>query len=783
MHKYWFKYIPFLLLLLAVGCRKKDSVITFTATMEEPRGDDKTYLVDERIVYWKSGDRISTFSDLDNNSTGTPNAVGTLEQNHYTDHANGLFRAALAHAEPAEVLALYPYNEDNQSQYSSEFSNIIINIPKTQEYESDETFANDCFPMVAWAEVGSPFYLNFHALAGLVRLQLFSTTTTKNISSIVFEEQSGAGSSRKPICQQFYVKGYSAAEPYLTYLAGPDDDNSKVTINCSGSGKRISSGADGIATFYLSLPYVPSGGNDYTTYRLAMTVLTTDSKQCKKTFNVTIKRNTITKVPALNITEWAAVGGGNGTASAELVGNGTTTKPFQIYTDADMRVVRNAYNGGGTINGMPLRDGMVFQVMRSDIRLTTSNWTEGIQDFTGVLTYRANDPDVPGITNDSYSPIFESIAPEGQVEGLTVKATISRSVTEPLYFSPFCYDNKGTINKCKLASTATVSFTSTVSEVESAGVGGLCVNNYGTIEASSSGARLSAVNHICAGICLFNHATVTSSYITSPGTLTGTRVAGIVYENEGDVSDSYFATNVDRSTADVGCIVYRNRDGRVSNCMVMSSGIVNTSGTYGGIVHTCTGGEINYCRNISDLVNVGGSAGNPSYGGIVCSMENGRVINCFCDIPGTSVNVTNGYAGGVIGSITGGEVRNCFARYLLGGGADVGSFVGNADAGDIANCYGWSDDGTTDFQGIMGGTSYDNVFNYNVGTDVTASFVDAGSICPLSHTVNDCDDLLTVLNKWVNNNGGDYMSWIEAGGGSPQPLLDGSIYAKKGIRH
>lgn len=764
IHPIW----TILLLLLVVGCKKDMETISLLAQLEQIDADAeaKSYLQNESWIYWDQDDRFSISTDLMVNKFAEEPAELEMRDGSYF---NAVFNV-MAPEGSQKFIALFPEDDNHRVLWQDRnLSSLKVNIPATQDFRNDSTFGKEAMPMVAYEPYGE--VLHFHSLGGIVRIQLYGTGNTgsnKIINSIEFEELNG-----RQISGLFNVNDWDQFEPYLSSAAS-DENSKKITINC-GEGRRIASGNNGFLTFYLVLPaYQPQRMSDNTTgtpYKLQMTVNADDGTHCVKTFSAMIRRNGLTMLRALEINQWT--NSGNGSANVQLVGNGTQARPFKIYTVEDLVKVRNAFNADanqGTINGMQLSANTYFELMRNDIELTRETWTEGIRNFVGHFVFKANTASTEGygIRNNSAVPIFESIAQGGVVEGFAVKGTVAFNMENyngNFYFSPICGTNNGDIKDCIVTAGSQISaavLSSTA--VESVGVAGICVENHGRIVGCSNQGSMSAPNRLVAGICLFNRtgAKIVGCNIISPTRIQAARIGGICYANEGGhVRACYTAFNTASSqnptNADWGGIVYENK-GAVTNCYLMQNGVINTTKSVGGIVHTNTGDAIiDTCRNYTTTIFAQGVMG-----GIVAYLNGGEVRNSYCDIPNSTFwfesTATLNAVGGLVGVMAGGTLKNCYSHVMIyaNTGAQKGSVVGNVTGGNIANCFGWNNvPSSTPFYGATSNTpSFSTAYNYVSGS--SAPFVPVGST-----TGDPCSasGLVTKLNNALSNTDTNYMQW------------------------
>ena len=503
---------------------------------------------------------------------------------------NGVFLTTLP-SNSEYFLGLHPCSDNNviSSLGGTSFS-ATIDIPAAQTYRNDNTFDKQVFPMVAWyggtwtSDPYTPFNLDFHSLAAIVRLQFLNTTGAASaIRSITVT------SPDKQLCGLFTVNNYNTNDPYLSSL---ESAKKTVTIDCGESGVAFANNQ--LLTFYLVLPAYTGRDNTTRYSNLSVTVTNTSSQSCSSTISfVNTRRNGITYMQALDINSWTS-----GSPSPTISGNGTADRPFKIYDVEDLKYLRDCYNSTArTINGQPITADTYIKLMRSDIVLTNSNWMAGIRNFVGhFLTM--NQQSHPGITNTCQNvPLFESIDADGEVVGLTVKSSGSNSMTNTTGVSPFCTQNDGRIIDCVItnkpgSSDYTISIFSPFA--------GICVTNNGTIQGCRCEARVQVQsNKNFAGICLHNNGTIVGCHATDM-TLRdfSAKGAGICFENtaSGVVKDCYFASNIMNSNADWGGIVYDN-SGTVKHCYMSATGQIYTSKSVGGVVRNNIGSSslVDYC--------------------------------------------------------------------------------------------------------------------------------------------------------------------------------------------
>ncbi len=767
----YFKWLCLMgLVLLAAACEKeyggRTRDITFNATIEQygnPADEQKIILRNEQWIYWEIGDQISIASDKSASAT-LGDLVNASAGTDFEDF-NGVFIAALPE-ESKYFLGLHPYDEHNVIECTSNSSNFgtpTLYLAATQPLRHDSTFSRKVLPMVGWygghwdEDDPTPFNLDFHNLGAIVRIQLFNATGADAIiDHITFTsvDEPTKGIVAKKLSGPFSVHDYTTENPYLREIDGRG--NPTVTITCGEDGLAFAQNA--LKSFYLVLPAF--GGRETTTnLRITMDVVTKAGTHCIKTFTAPTRRTGVTYMNAMGVSAWSETGA----ASAGLVGNGTASRPFKIYTINDLLYLRSCYNSNDPvrrINGQPITANTHIKIMRSDIVLTHENWNVGIRDFIGHLTSASNSVN-PGIIDSCVdAPLFENILSGGVVEGLTMKSAVTFNLISGTGVSPLCYSNAGTIKNCVITTIPGAASKTNLSSFSS--FAGICVNNTstGTIE----GCRFEGKAEVqegknFAGICLQNTGTLKGCQITSTATVSfasnNSSAAGICYDNQtgGKVYDSYFAADITSSTVNWAGIVYDN-SGTVEHCYFSSTGHIYTSKGVGGIVKTNkTGGKVDYCW-------LAGQLRGKVVGGIVDSLAAGQVINCFTrDNAMITLQNATDVGGGLVARMTGGSIENSYVNecYLLVHdlNATFGGVVGKATGGTCSNCY--DNENHHVFYGTTSGTTYNN-----------CCLVD-GSQASIGHfTASKYEELQTFLNGNKPTGG---KTWEGAANDSTPPHL------------
>ncbi len=712
--------------LLTAGCKKKE-ILEFGGQMDQFSATDengsKTYLGHaEQWIYWEAGDKIKVNDGSSAVECELVSGAGTLE---------AFFRStSTLNVEAPALYAIYP-----STSYGSSHTDLIF--PATQTYREnsdathpDSSFGRGALPMVAYDASGMANHgtIYFHVVAGIMRLQLYSSQV-KTISQITFKEVGAEhGASNKQISGHFTVNDITQNAPYLTGTSVTDESRTIVIDNIN---KQV--GPNSLLTFYLPLPAVTSA-SAVTTYILRMTVKNTDNYYFTRDFKVDIHRRNITMMRALNIKNW--VNSENGSSSNDsdirLVGSGTKDRPFQIYSGKELELLRNAYNGGGTINGQTIRgyseskeEPTYVKIVRSDIVLLDNDayyalsseernnpssryalWNEGIQNFRGYMYFASSTATNGGITNQSSKPLFESIAADGFVYRVYVKGTCTPSqLSEGGSFSPMCGVNNGTMKECHNKCVVTT-------DVSGARIAGLCVTNAGSIIGGANEARLTSTYGNVAGICYDNNGTIQGNFTLSSAVPQGLNIAGITYNNSATVKDCQVSSNTAiNSTGNWGVIAFNNTtNGVLDNCTSTGAIVYTIDGSVGGICNVNNG----TVKNCTNGVEIRASSGN--VGGIVATMDNANaeVYNCCTRAPFLygaldAVRVADNI-GGIVGYLGAGKVYNCYNASFVSGATNSGGMIGflaNNAAADVQN--GWSAQGQS-FVGL-----YENATEHHVG--------------------------------------------------------------------
>ena len=826
------KYILAAVLLFA-SCRDKGEIINpeILATMDqivEDNGEGKVVLYHtEEWLKWEENDQVAVLS------INGSDKYADVKDFKYISAGDGP-RAAFFHNDDGitagvKYHAVYPADIKYNSKGGNAGNNDLkVNLAAVRAYRpsgetySDSSFGIGAIPMVSYNGTSDINAINFHMVAGIMRLQFWGQSPTAyKIKELSLESVNIAAdgiddaypSKAKALSGVFSVNRLIFPNPYLQsrmVAAGSADTKVKYTFEDDGRTLGTTGGGQ-LWTLYIPMPAQAKENEAPTTYKLYMTLKLqsgSTTKYLKKGISVDIRRQNITMIPALGFDESDLSDSPEWTTSASgvdvgLVGNGTKDRPYRIYTAKELDLVRKAFNmTTPTINGQVITEDTYFEIVRSDIHLLTKNqrdsiaglaidttkradlihWHDGIRNFIGHMQFRSSSTVMGGIMNTSDVPLFYSITAQGHIERIQMRGNITYTGTA--LFSPLCRINYGTMTDCHVKCNVRATHASAL------GIAGLCVDNYGTIVGGANEAALRSANDVCG--CVFNnYGTVQGSFSLSSAIPEGANIAGICMHNYGTMQYCQVESNVDpQSSGNWGVIAfYNHRDttvngnsypkATVDRCISSGSVVFSTSGSIGGIVNVNDG----IVKNCSNNVTLRGATGN--IGGIVATMRGGEVYNCDAEgshwIDGTG-GANYGYiaenAGGVVGYLKVGSVKNCYNHCRVDGAVNSGGIVGNFDDGTtIENC--WSAFGHN-FIGNNTATGTVGVFCFSAhledfarGCNTLDTVQSARFHIHQMQTAQDINPTLQnqhlgiALNYWVSqqgtaSDGGEYYTWSPA---------------------
>lgn len=744
-----------LLLVLAAGlataCTEEEPIgeFAFTSKIEGMTDADtigassapgsKVFLEKEKWLYWEDGDIISIGSDASvaNNymaQLAHVNAGFIDDPDGDWQQFNGVFITSLP-ATSKYFLGLHPYNPNNiitPSGGTNFYAEVVS--PREQPFTgNDLSFARNVIPMVAWyggswdaSQPSVPFNLDFHALAGIIRVQ-FYTKNTVTLKDMLITSDDG-----KYISGKFAVERYNTANPTLKALGASayNDSSMQIYIQCPDGGRTFQAGE--IVSFYVVVPAL----EDYPVVRNLKIQLraqgnNTPIQDCPATkFTAHVRRCGITFLPALDLSSSLTV------EEVGLAGNGTELRPYKIYTNRDLLYLRKCFNNpvGGVVkvNGVEVTENTLFHLMRNDLRFFSSDehadsvWSEGINDFKGKFIWKAySGAASPGFHNYSNAPLFQSISAQGEVIDLPLGARCS-DLSDP-EFSPFCHTNNGHITDCRVytdnftdagGSGGTSHKASAYALQGTSSLAGFAVQNHGIISGSSSEATFSTSgpSAAVAGIALYNEGTISSCAAATPLRIyAASDGAGIAWINSGTIEDSYFTVRQTESNNVSWSGIATENHGTIKRCYMSATAAVVTTRSAAGIV--------GQNHNMVDYCWFAGSITASETGAGIAHTNLGTIINCYVNgAQLVSPPGNNSVVGGLV-AYMGNELEDNPSLYVLANSfyygprilhqnaADlhkVGALIAYAYNGTVDNCYAYET-----------GNPINKFYYENVGTTIT----------------------------------------------------------------
>ncbi len=269
-----------LVMLAAISCEKNETLpdnsakgpITLTAVIDN--GGTKTSLGamenGEYPVLWSDGDAIKIIQESQSYIFYLTDGAGKT---------SGSFRC------PDETVANFNQEEDYIAGYP--LSNVRVNgeivqynIPDTQNY-AENSFGSGAMPMAASSTGGTAF--TFNNLFGVLKLQLKGVADEK-VTSIVITSGDA-------------LNGVATLTEGVLELQGTEDENKKVTLDCSANGGVVLNPEEA-TNFHIALP---PGATD-----LGVMIHTTKASYYKAVpANNIIKTGSILKMDVLNTTDLA----------------------------------------------------------------------------------------------------------------------------------------------------------------------------------------------------------------------------------------------------------------------------------------------------------------------------------------------------------------------------------------------------------------------------------------------------------------------------------------------
>lgn len=176
-----------------------------------------------------------------------------------------------------------------------------------------------------------------------------------------------------------------------------------------------------------------------------------------------------------------------------------------------------------------------------------------------------------------------------------------------------------------------------------------------------------------------------------------------------------------------------------------ATGQIYTSKSVGGVVRNNIGSSslVDYCW-------VAGPLQGRTAGGIVDSLVNGEVRNCFNNNSAMiTVTSANSVCGGLVAYVKGGKVNNSYVNEITiiprNVNAVIGGLAGVVTGGSFSYCYSYEDDNV--FYGTTTAATY------------TQCYLVDGSQANITHVSSNPASNFATLTS--NLNGNPYHSWVQ----------------------
>ena len=252
------------------------------ATIEDA-DDTKTYLNDKE-VYWTSGDRIAVFMNktLRKRFEVSSESVGTKEGTFIYDSDYIVTGKSVA---ISNNVAYYPFCEVTCAVSGSTYTLSNVTIPTTQDY-APASFGQGAFPMVAVTADTDDLDFAFKNLCGVLAFQLKGSGTVRSITV--------EGNSDEILSGKATVTASFGKNPEISLLP---DGSKTVTLDCGETGVALQN--DTPTSFFIALPPV--------SFDKGFTITVTDASGATKEYS-TSKKNVIHRSGILRMPEKEYVG-------------------------------------------------------------------------------------------------------------------------------------------------------------------------------------------------------------------------------------------------------------------------------------------------------------------------------------------------------------------------------------------------------------------------------------------------------------------------------------------
>lgn len=239
--------------------------------------DTRTYIGDDRHIYWNADDRVAVFY-------GNGDNVECRFEGKTGDRSGEIRPVKSYNSKPAildAIFALYPYSSDVVLQ---EEDLLTLTLPTIQSYAED-SFGRGANAMVAVSESLDNRSLYFRNMCGTLKLQLWGGAQVKSIRV--------RGNNNEPLAGNASVVAAYGVAPKLSVYS---DSERVVTLDCGG-GVQLSESKGAPTTFWVALPPITfDKGFTVEVEDVAGNVISKSTNKC-----VVIERNTIQPMAAFEV--------------------------------------------------------------------------------------------------------------------------------------------------------------------------------------------------------------------------------------------------------------------------------------------------------------------------------------------------------------------------------------------------------------------------------------------------------------------------------------------------
>ena len=252
------------------------------ATIED--ADDTKTSLNDREVYWTSGDRIAVFMNktLRKRFEVSSESVGTKEGTFLYDSDYIVTGKSVA---ISNNVAYYPFCEVTCAVSGSTYTLSNVTIPTTQDY-APASFGQGAFPMVAVTADTDDSDFAFKNLCGVLAFQLKGSGTVRSITV--------EGNSDEILSGKATVTASFGKNPEISLLT---DGSKTVILDCGETGVVLQN--DTPTSFYIVLPPV--------SFDNGFTITVTDASGAAKEYSTT-KKNVIHRSGILRMPEKEYIG-------------------------------------------------------------------------------------------------------------------------------------------------------------------------------------------------------------------------------------------------------------------------------------------------------------------------------------------------------------------------------------------------------------------------------------------------------------------------------------------